>query len=133
MSIAELLYNFKGRVECRRSTGPLGLTLIGRTADPGVTWLAFQGPAPAELPASLEGALVQRSGAGEYRIASGGRSWTIAAGAIHAHRDVGAAFYAAVPPRPVPAAKRLTWRIVLALAGWPLGRRLLTRLRRALQ
>jgi hypothetical protein len=45
------------------------------------------------------------------------------------HRDVRAAVFAAVPQRRAPLAKRLFWRLVLALARLPMGLRLLRRLR----
>jgi hypothetical protein len=45
------------------------------------------------------------------------------------HRDVGAAVFAAVPQRPAPWTKRLFWRLVLFLARFPAGLKLLQRLR----
>ena len=38
------------------------------------------------------------------------------------HEDVGAAVYAAIPPRPVPLTKRIFWWLVLRLLGSRLGR-----------
>jgi hypothetical protein len=54
----------------------------------------------------------------------------IEATSLHVHRDVGNAFYRAVPPRLVPLRKRLFWRVVLALAGTGAGKRLLLSIRR---
>jgi hypothetical protein len=45
------------------------------------------------------------------------------------HEDVGAAVFAVVPPRRAPLSKRLFWRCVLFVAQFPLGLRLLQRLR----
>jgi hypothetical protein len=38
------------------------------------------------------------------------------------HEDVGMAVYAAIPPRRVPLAKRLFWRIVLVMLSSARGR-----------
>jgi len=133
MSAAAPLYSFSGRLECRRAAaGALGLTLVGRAAGE-LLQLAFKGAPPPDLPAVLEGGELTRVSPERYRLSSSGRSWEIAASALHVHCDVGAAFYAALPPRPVPWQKRMLWGLVLALAARPLGRRLLVRLRRALQ
>jgi hypothetical protein len=45
------------------------------------------------------------------------------------HRDVRAQVFAAVPQRRAPLGKRAFWRLVLALARFPAGLRLLRRLR----
>lgn len=45
------------------------------------------------------------------------------------HRDVRAEVFAAVPQRRAPAGKRVFWRLVLWLARFPAGLRLLRRLR----
>ena len=45
------------------------------------------------------------------------------------HEDVGAAVFAAVPQQRAPLGKRLFWRIVLFLAQFSWGLRLLKRLR----
>jgi hypothetical protein len=128
----EVLVTFRGPVHARRTPGPLGLTLSGDTREaPGAaTALAFSAAAPADFPAALEDALVERIGPGEYRITSGAREWRIGARAVHLTREVAAEFYRALPPRPVPAAKRFFLRIVLALAGSRAGFSLLRALRR---
>ncbi|HTU67175.1 MAG TPA: hypothetical protein VMF52_14600 [Steroidobacteraceae bacterium] len=46
------------------------------------------------------------------------------------HEDVGAPVFAVVPQRRAPLAKRLFWRLVLWLAQYPAGLRLLKRLAR---
>jgi hypothetical protein len=45
------------------------------------------------------------------------------------HRDVSAEVFAAVPQRRAPIGKRLFWHIVLFVARFPAGLRLLKRLR----
>jgi hypothetical protein len=45
------------------------------------------------------------------------------------HRDVRAQVFAVLPPRRAPLGKRAFWRVVLALARFPFGVRLLRRLR----
>jgi hypothetical protein len=45
------------------------------------------------------------------------------------HRDVRALVFAAVPQRRAPLRKRLFWRIVLLVAQFPAGLRLMKRLR----
>lgn len=42
------------------------------------------------------------------------------------HRDVRASVAAVIPPRPVPFGKQLFWWLVLRLAGYAAGRRVLT-------
>lgn len=124
---------FTGSVRCRRTPdGPLGLTLAGCTAvQPGAELeLAFAGVAPADLPERLEDALIERTGTDEYRIAAGAREWRLTARALHVHRDVGAAFYGAIPGRPAPLTRRLLYRVVLALARSRVGLALLRALRR---
>jgi len=126
------IVRFRGGVSCRRDDGPLGLTLIGRTTDrPEETAaLAFCGLAPAGLPEALEDATVEQVDVGRYRIWSGKREWIFPAHSAHLHREVATMFYRAVSPRLVPWSKRLFWRVVLAMAANPLGRRLLLLLRR---
>jgi hypothetical protein len=45
------------------------------------------------------------------------------------HRDVSAVVFAAVPQRRAPLGKRVFWRIILFVAQFPAGLRLLKRLR----
>lgn len=45
------------------------------------------------------------------------------------HRDVRAEVFAAVPQRRAPLGKRLFWRIALFVARFPMGVRLMKRLR----
>ncbi|HYL01173.1 MAG TPA: hypothetical protein VEU78_08255 [Steroidobacteraceae bacterium] len=113
------LARFQGAVTCAREPrGPLGLTVSGRTAGPPAEQLelAFAGAAPAGLPGQLEDAVVERLGPGRYRIASGARTWTLAARSVHLHTDVAAGFYRAIPPRPAPLLRRALFGAMLTLA-----------------
>jgi hypothetical protein len=132
MDETKRIVRFRGGVSCRRDEGPLGLTLIGRTTDrpDEIATLAFAATAPAGLPEALEDATVEQVDAGRYRIWSGKREWIFPARAAHLHREVSTIFYRAIAPRAVPWSKRLFWRVVLALAAHPAGRRLLLVLRR---
>jgi hypothetical protein len=128
-----IVARFSGAVTCARAPhGPLGLTLTGRAADrPGEELqLAFAAVAPADLPERLEDAVIERAGPGEYRIASAGRAWTVAARSVHLHREVADAFYRANPPRPAPLLRRMLFGVMLGLARSRAGMALLQRLRR---
>jgi hypothetical protein len=123
---------FRGAVSCMSAPGAvLGLTLRGFTAErPGEPLtLAFAGAAPGDLPQRLEDALIERSGAGQFRIVTAAHTWTVRAAGVHLHRDVGAAFYGAVPPRPAPRLRRAFLHAVLWLAASRPGRVLLRALR----
>src|SRR5438132_7806675 len=75
----DTLASLRGPVSCRRGAAPLGLTLIGETSEhPGErTELAFSAAAPADFPEALEGAVIERVGTHQYRIASAPREWLI--------------------------------------------------------
>lgn len=129
MSRPAEVVHFPGWISCRRDgEGPLGLILVGRTADQSgeVVHVAFACPAPVDMPEALEDVHLERFGPRTYRISSGDRAWTLEA-AAHVHREVATAFYKAVPPRPVPLRKRLFWRVLLGLAANRCGRWLLLR------
>jgi len=120
---------FEGPVECRVDRGgPLGVTLTGRRGAE-ILHVTFVGTAPADLPPRLDGAILERVGGDEYRIASGGERRTIQAQRVFVHRDVRQVFCGAVPTRPAPVVKRLFWRAVLAFAGSSLGRSVLGKAR----
>lgn len=87
-------------------------------------------PAVPDVPESLAAASISALDGQHYRIASGSRDWIVTATTLHVHRDIGDAFYRAIPPRAVPLGKRLFWRIALALAGTRAGKRLLLSIRR---
>ena len=131
MGEARRIVRFQGGVSCRRDEGPLGLTLLGRTADrpDEIATLVFAASAPDELPEVLEDATVELLERGKYRIWSGRREWILPARSAHLHREVSSVFYRAIAPRLVPWSKRLFWRVVLAMASSRVGRRLLLALR----
>jgi hypothetical protein len=130
--VTEPRYEFAGPVRCQRGAPPFALTLSGVATAPaaGSLTLTFSGAAPADLPATLSDASVEAAGERGYRIASGAREWQVRGGSLSATREVAAAFYRALPPRPVPVAKRFFWRLVLALAASRAGLMLLRALRR---
>lgn len=121
---------FRGPVACRR-TGDI-LTLSGAAADSPDDGLivTFIGQAMPEVPGSVSGVSIRAVDQRHYLIASESQELLIEAAAFHLHRDIGSAFYRAVPPRPAPLTKRIFWRVVLALAGSRAGKRLLLSLRR---
>jgi hypothetical protein len=125
------IVKFRGGVSCRRDDPPLGLTLIGRTVDrpDELASLAFAA-APVDLPEVLEDATVERLDVGRYRIWSGRREWIFPARAVFLHREVSTTFYRAIAPRIAPWSKRFFWRLVLAMAASPVGKRMLLMLRR---
>jgi hypothetical protein len=130
--MAERLATFRGLVQCRRAAAAPGLTLSGSTAEAPdePTALAFSAVAPADLPGTLADAVVDHLGGTHYRIGAERREWLIAADAVHLHREIAPQFYRAIPPRPAPWAKRVFWRVVLALAASRAGLALLRALRR---
>ena len=120
---------FTGAVTCARDPhGPLALTLSGRTGEHPAEelQLAFAGAAaPEDLPGRLEDARVESDGPQVYRIAAGGREWSFSARSVHVHRDLGEAFYRAIPGRPAPLRRRLGFLALLALARSRVGLALL--------
>ena len=127
----ETLARFRGTVRCERSAAR-ALTMSGMTAEGRgeETSLIFSEPAPIECPDTLEDAVVENLGAGRYRIHCGSGEWFVEADAAHLHREIAAAFYRTIPPRPAPWRKRLFWRVVLALAASRPGLAALRMLRR---
>ncbi len=109
--------------------GPvLGEPVLEGAVEP--TALALSGATPAGLPATLEDVIVEHLGGTQYRIGAGTESWLVSASAVHLHREIAAQFYAAIPPRRAPRAKRLFWRAVLWLAATRAGLSLLRMVRR---
>ena len=130
--MAERLATFRGLVHCRRAAAVPGLTLSGSTAEAPdePTALAFSAAAPADLPGTLADAVVDHLGGTHYRIGTEWREWLLRAEVVHLHREIAPQFYRAIPPRPAPWAKRVFWRVVLALAASRAGLALLRALRR---
>jgi hypothetical protein len=129
--MSDPLVRFSGAVRCERAAGTLRFTLSGVAMDPPAqpVQVGFATAAPQGMPAQLQDAVVEEAVPGVFRIASPAGEWTLTAAAAHVHRDVAASFYRALPPRPVPLAKRVFWRLVLMLAGSRTGVALLRALR----
>jgi hypothetical protein len=127
--MSESPVRFAGPVRIAPGYGALRTTLSGRDATGRPLTVGFAAAAPAGLPAQLPDAVIEPDAGGALRIRSSAGVWAIAARSAHVHTDVGAAFYRAIPPRPVPLSRRLFWRAVLMLAGSRGGMALLRTLR----
>ncbi|MBW4051678.1 MAG: hypothetical protein HIU85_09470 [Proteobacteria bacterium] len=123
------LAGFRGPVACRRAGDALILSGCAADCADENLILTFTSPKPADVPESVNAAVVTVIDGQHYRIASGPRDWVVAAKSVHVHRDIRGAFYRAIPARPAPLMKRVFWRIVMALAGNPAGKRLLLSMR----
>ena len=121
---------FRGPVACRRTANALILSGAAADSADDRLILTFSGRSIPDVPRSLSGAAIRAVDQHHYRIASESQELIVEAAAVHLHRDIGDAFYRAVPPRAAPLKKRLFWRVVLALAGSRAGKRLLLALRR---
>jgi hypothetical protein len=96
-------------------------------AEAGAAQLSLMCSEPPQLPASLENVTVEALTAPEVVLHSGAQVWRLRCSTWQLHRDVGAVFYAAIPPRPTPWMRRLGWRLLLGIAGTAAGRWLLSR------
>jgi hypothetical protein len=121
---------FRGPVTCRRTANLLTLTGAAADSADDRLILTFISPSMAEVPHSLAAAAIHAVDEHHYRIACASGELMVEATSLHVHRDIGSAFYRAVPPRPAPLGRRIFWRLVLALAGTRAGKRLLLSLRR---
>jgi hypothetical protein len=124
------LATFRGAVSCARSANTL--TLSGADADcaDDRLILTFVSSSLPDVPDVLRGASVRAMDARHYRITSPSRDFDIETSSLHLHRDIGRAFYRAIPPRRVPLKKRIFWRVVLWFAGTAAGKRVLASRRR---
>ena len=126
---------FEGPVKCVAGPGHAAVTLIGKIveADGGTTAaqlsLSYRGS--AQLPPLLNDVTFEALTAPDVLLRSGAREWRLQGNTWQLHRDVGAMFYAAVPPRPTPLSRRLAWRVLLGIAALGPGRWFLARLGRA--
>jgi hypothetical protein len=129
-ALPRTLAAFRGPVVCARTPGALILTGDAADSQEERLILTFVGPALPEVSEPLRDPEVLALGEHRYRISTPAHGWEIAPRSVHLHRDIGKAFYRAIPPRRVPLRKRLFWRLVLMLAGTRAGRRVLFSLRR---
>jgi hypothetical protein len=129
--MTETAVRFAGPVSCQRGDGAVKFTLSGMSAAVAGQQVSvgFTSAAPTGLPAALLDAVVEERAPGMFRISSPAGEWPLLAQAMHVHRDVTAAFYRAIPPRPVPLGKRIFWRLVLMLAASSTGMAVLRKLR----
>ncbi len=120
---------FEGPVSWVPGPGPAGITLLGRSNESGATpaQLSLIGTDGVNLPAALADVTVEAQAAPGVLLRSGSREWLIACTTWQLHRDVGARFYGAIPPRPTPWNRRLSWWVLLGMAATAPGRWLLAR------
>jgi hypothetical protein len=113
------IVRFEGPVSWVAGPGAAGITLVGRIRESGSppAELSLLGTAGLTLPAALDDVTVEAQSPPGILLRSGAREWRIAR------------FYAAIPPRPTPWTRRLTWRVLLGAAATAPGRWLLSRQR----
>jgi len=116
----------QGPIECRR-TAEACVTFVGQTESGERAYVTLAAPAPADLPSRIDDGAVELLEGGRCRVSMAGRMWQLDARQALVHRDVSGPFYAALPPRPAPLAKRLLYGLILAVAGSPVGKRWLAR------
>jgi hypothetical protein len=123
------IVRFEGPVTWVPGPGAAGITLLGRIRDSLTTpvQLSLIGTQAVTLPADLAEVTVESSSPDTVLLRSGSREWRIACRTWQLHRDVGVAFYAAIPPRPTPWIRRFTWRLLLGVAATVPGRWLLAK------
>jgi hypothetical protein len=123
---------FTGPAKWEAGPGHAGITLIGKIIEPDgritAAQLSLSGLVPPPLPPLLNDLIFEALTAHDMVLRSGGAAWPVRGGTWQLHRDVGAAFFAAIPPRPTPWARRLGWTVLLGLAALRPGRWLLLRL-----
>jgi hypothetical protein len=134
LNVPPKVLRFSGPVTCVAGPGRAGITLIGKIveADGGTTpaQLSLSGEESAQLPTTLEDVTFEALTPQDILLRSGVREWRLRGMAWQLHRDVGAMFYAAVPPRTTPWSRKFAWRVLLGIAAIAPGRWLLARLAR---
>ena len=135
MNAPSEILRFKGAVKCVDGPGRAGVTLLGKILEADGSTSAAQlslscRQRPALAP-TLDEVSLEALTAQEMLLRSGAQQWQLRSTTWQLHRDVGAAFYAAIPPRPTPWSRRITWRVLLGIAAASPGRWLLARLARA--
>lgn len=129
------ILRFAGPVRWEPGPGRGGITLLGQLAEADGTSTASQLALICQqlqpLPAILNDVTFEALTAPQIVLRSGTREWHIACLTWQLHRDVGARFYAAIPPRVAPWTRRLAWRVLLGTAATAPGQWLLARRSRA--
>ena len=139
------ILRFKGPLRQVAGPGPAGITLLGELVESDgrliPAQLSLLGHEPVDLPSPLTDVTVDMAAAPVIVLRSasqqggskqgGSREWRISCRTWQLHRDVGAMFYAAVPPRPTPWTRRLIWRVLFGIAATAPGRWWLSRRSRA--
>jgi hypothetical protein len=132
LNVPSQIVRFIGPVKWEAGPGPAGITLLGkiveadgRTTTAQLSLSGLESPPP---PPILNDLIFEALTAQDMVLRSGGAEWRVRGTTWQLHRDVGAAFFAAIPPRPTPWARRLGWAALLGLAAVRPGRWLLMRL-----
>jgi len=125
------IFRFNGPVKWVPGPGRTGITLLGILAEPAgaatAVQLSLSCIAAPELPQPLNDVTVEALTAQDVLLRGGAREWRLPCTTWQLHRDVGAMFYAAIPPRRTPWSRRATWRVLLGIAATAPGRWLLAR------
>jgi hypothetical protein len=135
LAAQRLLIAFDGEVECRRPSGAINLSLHGRERDGtrgatrAVEVLMAAAVLAAELPPRLNDVSVLAADAHHLQIRARELQQELTCHSVQVHRNVGGAFFAAVPPARVPLMVRLGWTLLLGLLRLPGAEALLKRMR----
>ena len=137
MNVPANILRFAGAVKSVPGPGRGGVTLLGALVEADGTTtpaqLSLMCQPPEQLPAVLQDVTFEALTAPQIVLRSGAREWRIACSTWQLHRDAGARFYAAIPPRVAPWTRRLAWRVLLGTAATAPGQWLLARRSRAKQ
>jgi hypothetical protein len=129
------ILRFAGAVKWVPGPGRGGVTLLGELVEADGTstpaQLSLMCQQLEQLPAALNDVSFEALTAPQIVLRSGAREWRIACTTWQLHRDAGAGFYAAIPPRVAPWTRRLAWRVLLGTAATAPGQWLLARRGRA--
>ena len=140
MNALPQILRFKGPLRQVAGPGHAGITLVGELVESDGRFtpaqLSLLGHEPMDLPSRLTDVTVEMAAAPVIVLRcvsqhGGSQQWRVDCRTWQLHREVGATFYAAVPPRPTPWIRRLTWRVLFGVAATAPGRWWLSRRSRA--
>jgi hypothetical protein len=132
---------FEGPVECAPSSGAITLTVSGRERGGGPVAALLAGASSAsglpESPVKLHEVRLlaapavpgTRPGVRQIGLQSRELQLDLVCRSLQLHRDAAGAFFAAVPPVRIPAARRLGWAVLLSVLRIPGAAQLLAALR----